>query len=100
MSLFRKNWTAIEAEEWTPHDLWAAVLSAVAYLLIAVGVAGVLLFQFWGFAALAGGIVCTVVMLRIIDPKLRAISTEFETKEAHYLERLNRVTRWETNDER
>jgi len=64
------------------------------------GVAGVLLLQVWGFVTLAGGIACTVVMLRIIDPKLRAISTEFETKEAHYLERLNRVTRWESNDER
>jgi hypothetical protein len=100
MNLFRKHWTAVEAEEWTPHDIWAAVLSAAGYFLVAVGVAGVLLLQVWGFITLAAGIVCTVVMLRIIDPKLRAISTEFETKEAHYLERLNKVTRWETNDGR
>jgi len=100
MSLFRTQWTAIEAEEWTAHDFWAATLSAAAYLLIAVGVAGALLFQVWGFVTLAAGIVCTVVMLRIIDPKLRAISAEFEAKEAHYLEQLDRVTRWEANDGR
>lgn len=100
MSLFRKQWTAIEAEEWTPHDLWAAVLSAAGYLLIAVGVAGVLLLQVWGVVTLAAGIACTVVMLRIIDPKLRAISEEFEAKEAQYLERLDRANRWEGNDGR
>lgn len=100
MSLFRKHWTAVEAEEWTPHDWWAAGLSAAGYFLITVGTAGALLFQVWGFVTLAAGILATVIMLRIIDPKLRAISREFETKEAHYLEQLDRVTRWETHDGR
>jgi len=100
MSLFRRAWTPIEAEEWTAHDLWASIFSVLAYLLTAVGVAGALLFQVWGFAATVAGVACIVLMIRVIDPKLRAISVEFETKEAHYLERLDRATRWEDQDGR
>lgn len=100
MSLFREHWTAVEAEEWTPHDFWAAVLSALVYVLVSVGVAGALLLQVWGFVTLAASLVCAVLMFRIIDPKLRAISADFEAKEAHYLERLDRVTRWEVGDGR
>jgi hypothetical protein len=100
MSLFRRDWTAIEAEEWTAHDFWASVFSIGAYLFTALGVAGSLLLQAWGFAALGLAVVCIVLMLRVIDPKLRAISTEFEAKEAKYLEQINRSTRWEADDER
>lgn len=100
MSLFKTAWTPVEAEEWTVHDLWASVFSILAFLLVAVGVAGSLLLQVWGFAALVLGVVCIIVMIRIIDPKLRAISEEFEQKEAHYLERLDRTTRWEVEDGR
>jgi hypothetical protein len=100
MRLFRQAWTAIEAEEWTAHDAWAAVFSILAYFLVGIGVAGTLLLQAWGFVTLAAGIACVVVMLRIIDPKLRAISTEFETREAGYLRQLDRMTRWESRDGR
>jgi len=34
-------------------------------------------------------------MFRIIDPKLRALSVAFESDQAHYLDRLNKRTRWE-----
>ena len=100
MSLFKRDWTAIEAEEWTHHDLWASVLSAASFFLVAIGVAGSLLLQTWGFVTLGLGLVCVFLMFRIIDPKLRAISTDFEAKEAAYIERLDRATRWEAGDER
>jgi hypothetical protein len=95
MSLFKKDWSPVEAEEWTRHDLWASVFSILTYLFTAIGVAGTLLFQVWGFVTLIAALACMVVMLRIIDPKLRAISTEFEAREAHYLERIDRTQRWE-----
>lgn len=100
MSLFRRDWTPIEAEEWTAHDFWASVFSIGTYVFTALGVAGALLLQTWGFVSLALAVVCLLLMLRIMDPKLRAISTEFESREAHYLERLDRATRWEAGDER
>ena len=100
MSLFRKTWTPVEAEEWTAHDLWASVLSILSFFLVAVGVAGALLVQTWGFVALVLGVACILLMLRIIDPKLKAISEEFEQKEARYLEHLEQTTRWEVHDGR
>ena len=100
MSLFKTDWTPIEAEEWTAHDFWASVLSIFSYLLIAIGVAGTLLLQVWGFVTLIVGVACIFLMLRIIDPKLKAISEEFEQKEAHYLDHLDKTTRWEATDGR
>jgi hypothetical protein len=100
MSLFRREWTPVEAEEWTAHDLWASVFSIGTYVFTTLGVAGSLLLQAWGFVALALAVVCLVLMLRVIDPKLRAISTEFESREAHYLEQIDRATRWEADHER
>lgn len=100
MSLFKKDWTPVEAEEWTAHDFWASVLSILAFILVGVGVAGTLLLQVWGFVTLIAGVVCILLMLRIIDPKLKAISAEFEQKEARYLEHLDKVTRWEVRDGR
>ncbi len=100
MSLFKRDWTPIEAEEWTRHDLWASALSAASFFLTAVGVAGSLLLQTWGFVTLGLALVCVYVMFRIIDPKLRAISTDFEAKEAAYIEQLDRAIRWEKDDGR
>lgn len=100
MSLFKRDWTPIEAEEWTSHDLWASLFSAASYFLVAIGVAGALLAQTWGFVTLGLGLACVYLMFRVIDPKLRAISTDFEAKEAAYIERLQRATRWEAGDER
>ena len=45
--------------------------------------------------ALAVSILCAWLMFRIIDPKLRALSLAFEGDQAHYLDRVNKTTRWE-----
>ena len=93
--LFNRNWTPAEADEWTRHDAIAAALSALCYLLVAVGVAGALLLKPWGFLALLGSMVCGWLMFRIIDPKLKVLSVAFEDAQAGYLERVNQKTRWE-----
>ena len=41
-------------------------------------------------AALAGGL----LLYWIIDPKLRAVSADYESKQATYLEELERSVRW------
>ena len=48
-----------------------------------------------GFVFLALGIVATVFMHWIIDPKLGAVSADYEERQAGYLEDLERGVRWE-----
>ena len=97
--LFRRVWTPEEADMWTRHDVIAAALSAACYLLVAVGVAGTLLFEIWGFVCLAVSVVCAWAMFRIIDPKLKALSVAFEHAQEGYLEQMDRNTRWEGEGE-
>lgn len=95
MSLLEKNWTPGQADEWTMHDLVASVLSVASYLLVAIGSAGALLLRVWGFVALVVGIICVVLMYLVIDPKLRAMSRAFAERQQHYLEQIDKATRWE-----
>jgi len=92
---FATDWSPAEADRWTRHDVAASVLSAVCYLLVAVGVAGALLMRPWGFAALAGAVISGWLMFRVIDPKMKAMSAAFETRQAGHLARVERATRWE-----
>jgi hypothetical protein len=48
-----------------------------------------------GVLLLGAGILLTVAMHRIIDPKLKAISAEYEKKQKAYLEELDKIIRWE-----
>jgi hypothetical protein len=98
MSIFKKDWTPLQADEWTYHDYLASLFSALSYLLVAVGVAGALLLQWWGFVTLGIGIVCIILMFKVIDPKLKAISQDFEAKEREYLEHIDRIVRWESEE--
>ena len=93
--LFEKNWTPEEADMWTSHDVVAAALSAACYILVAIGVAGTLMFRPWGYASLLGAMITGGLMFRIIDPKLKAMSVAFEHNQEDYLARVNRKTRWQ-----
>ena len=95
MGLFRKNWTASEADEWTVHDLLASVLGVVSFFLCTIGVIGSFLFQLWGFVALLCSVLLAVVVYQVIDPKLRAMSGAFEERQKEYLDDLERKVRWE-----
>lgn len=93
--LFSKEWSPEESDEWTIHDVLASLFSALSYIGIAVGLAGSLLLQWWGFVTLVGGVVSIILMYKVIDPKLRAMSIEFESREKEYIERADKTTRWE-----
>jgi len=95
MELSRKDWSPDQADEWTIHDLLASLLSVVAYMLTAIGVAGALLLRVWGFVALVVGIVSVVLMYRVIDPKLRAMSEAFAKRQDEFLKHVDKTTRWE-----
>ena len=95
MSFIKRNWTAAEADEWTKEDWLTIFISPIAYVLIMIGVALSFLLLWVGFIVLGLGIIATVVMHWIIDPKLKAISDEYELKQKEYIVELERSVRWE-----
>ena len=91
----KRRWTAAEADRWTKEDYITFVISPLVYVLLAVGTALSLLLLWYGFFLLALGIVLLLFMIWVIDPKLKAISEDYEAKQKEYLEDLERIVRWE-----
>jgi len=98
MTLIRRTWTAAEADEWTKEDWIAIVLSPLCYILLTLGLALSILYRWEGYIMLAVGIVLTILMHWVIDPKLKAISEEYETKQQEYLQKLEEKVRWQHVD--
>ncbi|MCY4234523.1 MAG: hypothetical protein OXE59_12400 [Bacteroidetes bacterium] len=94
--MIRKTWSAQQADEWTKEDWIAIVLSPLCYVLITIGAALAILLQISGFIMLLVGIVLTVYLHLVIDPKLKAISNEYETKQQDYLRELEAKVRWKS----
>lgn len=95
MKLIKRRWTPGEAEEWTKEDWLAIFLSPVSYILLTIGTLLSLFLFTTGFILLGAGIFAAALMHWIIDPKLKAISTEYEAKQQKYLEELEQNVRWE-----
>ncbi len=95
MSWIKREWTAAEADRWTKEDYVVFVISPIVYLLLAVGTALSLLLLWYGWVLLGAGVVLLLVMIWIIDPKLKAISGDYEMKQKKYLEDLEKIVRWE-----
>ena len=95
MNLFRKDWTPGEADEWTIHDTAAVIISPLIYILITIGCMLSCLMIPVGFALLAVGLILLIVLVKIINPKLSAISEAYEAKQKEYIEELERKVKWE-----
>ena len=95
MAWLKRSWTPEEADEWTKEDLIASILSPLAYITLTIGAALSLLALTVGYIVLITGIVLTLAMYFVIDPKLRKISSEYEKKQQVYLEELEKNQRWE-----
>ncbi len=95
MAWLKRSWTPEEADEWTKEDLIASILSPLAYITLTIGAALSLLALTIGYIVLITGIVLTLAMYFVIDPKLRKISSEYEKKQQVYLEDLEKNQRWE-----
>jgi hypothetical protein len=93
MPLIRRTWTAGEADEWAREDWITICISPLCYVLLTLGIMWILLLRPIGFIVLAAGILLTILMHWIIDPKLRSISEEYEKKQKEYLEKLERSVR-------
>jgi hypothetical protein len=95
MSGAQTKWTPEEADRWTKEDYITFIISPLIYVLLALGVAFSLLLLWYGWVLLGVSIILLIVMIKIIDPKLKAISEDYETKQKKYLEDLEKIARWE-----
>lgn len=95
MKLFRKDWDSARADDWTVHDTVTVILSPVIYVMILVGFTMSVLLMPAGFVILAVGAVLFVVMIKIINPKLSAVSKGYEKKQKEYIKELERKVMWE-----
>jgi len=93
--MIRRKWTPEEADEWTKEDWIAIVLAPLAYIALMLGIAFSILAMPVGYFVLAVGVILTALMHLVIDPKLRAVSEEYEKRQKEYLEELERIERWE-----
>jgi hypothetical protein len=93
--LIKRRWTAAEAEEWTREDWIVIGLSPLVMAAFMIGVASILVLRPGGIALTLFAIAGTLAIYWIIDPKLKAVSSEYEQRQAKYLEELERGVRWE-----
>ncbi len=95
MAIFRKRWTPNEAEEWTKEDTIAVILSPIVYVMLMLGVALSIMLLWIGYVVLGAGVVLLVLLVRVINPKLSAVSEGYEKKQKVYIEELERTVKWE-----
>ncbi len=82
----RRSWDAVAANEWSREDWIAIVLSPTAFACILMGLTKLLLLQWSGLWLVALAVVCVGVAYWVIDPKLRAVSSDYEQRQARYLD--------------
>ncbi|MFQ5722247.1 MAG: hypothetical protein ACE5GI_07125 [Candidatus Aminicenantales bacterium] len=95
MGWFKTKWSANEADNWSKEDYLTFIISPLIYFFLAVGAALSLLLIWYGWVILGGSLILLWVMIKIIDPKLKAISEDYEKKQKKYLEELEKIARWE-----
>ena len=93
MAWIKTAWTAAEADSWSKEDVLAWILSPLTYILSAVCILFICLLRWYGFVLLAVDIVLLLVLFRVIDPKLKAISEDYERKQKAYLEDIEKIAR-------
>jgi solute:Na+ symporter, SSS family len=93
--LIKRHWTDEEAQEWTREDWIAIVLSPLVYGLILFGLVDLLLARGPGVAMLLLAAALWMVIYFVIDPKLRAVSVDYERRQAQYVRRLEERMQWD-----
>jgi hypothetical protein len=92
--VFKKDWSPAEAQRWTKEDYLAMVFSVLAYFGFGIGTP-MAFFHWIGYVFLAIGVVSTLIMIAVIEPKLKAVSADYEAKQQQYLLKLQRIISWE-----
>jgi len=95
--LIRREWTAADAQGWSREDWIAIILSPLVYGAVLFGLTRLLLLQFSGLWLLLAAVAGSLAIYWVIDPKLRAVSIEYEERQAGYAAELDRRMRWEND---
>jgi dipeptide/tripeptide permease len=95
MRFINRNWTPETADEWKKEDYISILLSSFSYIFLMIGTALAFLFIPVGFILLGIGIVLSLLMFWVIDPKLKVISTKYEKKQKDYLLKLDEIQKWD-----
>ena len=90
----KRKWKPEEADHWTKEDIIAIIISPICYALLMVGLVLSCFLLIEGFIIFGIGIFLTWLLHWIIDPKLRAISDEYEKKQKDYLKHLDDLVKW------
>lgn len=98
--LIRRTWTAEQADAWTREDWIVVILSPLVFAALMIGVTKLLLLQPGGLWLVLGAVLGTGAIYWVIDPKLRAVSQEYEARQARYVEDLERRLRWQEEEGR
>ncbi len=93
--LIRRRWTPEQADEWTREDWIAVILSPLIFGALMIGVTQLLLQQPGGLWLVLGAVLGSGLIYWVIDPKLRALSSEYEARQARYVEQLEQRLRWQ-----
>ena len=91
----RRTWTPEQTGDWTREDWIAIVLSPLVMAALMIGMTKLLLLQAGGALLLVGAVVGTLAIYWVIDPKLRAVSAEYEEQQAAYVKELEQRLRWQ-----
>ncbi len=91
----RRSWTPEQANSWTREDWLAIVLSPLVMGALMIGVTKLLLLQPGGLLLVLGAGVGALVIYWVIDPKLRAVSAEYEAQQEEYVKQLEQRLRWQ-----
>ncbi|HHF42856.1 MAG: hypothetical protein DRJ11_04430 [Candidatus Aminicenantes bacterium] len=95
MKGFKTQWSPEEADRWSKEDYLTFVISPLIYFLLALGAIWSLLLLWYGWLTLGICGLLLWLMIKIIDPKLKAISLDYEKKQKEFLEELEKIERWE-----
>jgi len=99
MSFINRNWTPETADEWKKEDYISILLSSLSYIFLMIGTALAFLLLPIGFILLGIGIVLSLLMFWVIDPKLKIISTKYEKEQKDYLLKLDDIQKWTVENE-
>ena len=94
MPFIKRKWTPDEADEWSKEEIYACIISPLAYVTLTIGIMLSLFLLWYGFIILIAGIILTFLLFYIIDPKLSVISDEYEKKQKEYLKILDKIIKW------
>lgn len=90
-----KKYTPEQAERWGWEELLACLFAPASYIFVSLGLALLILFIPIGWVYLGIGLISTILMYFVIDPKLRAVSDEYERRQAEFLKHVESVSKWE-----